>query len=1062
MNSNRHISSFSIILTFVCLALVGLVLIPRLTVKLAPSRSLPQIHVHFSMPGSSSRIVEMEATSRLEAMLNRLSGLKKINSSSGNGWGYIYLEFDRHTNMEMARFEVSTIIRQTWPMLPQQVSYPEISLSRVDNHANTPFLSYTINAPASPLLIQQFVENQLKTRLSQMEGIYRVQVRGASPVEWQLMYDYKQLENTGITIREIRTAISQHLNKDFLGIVSIQDEKGDKQWIRIALTSDIQDDSSFENISILNKEGKLVALSQLVEINKVESSPQSYYRINGLNSIYLSLFADENANQLQLSKKVRDELKNPEYLLPDGYEVHLAYDATEYIHEELTKIYFRAGLTLFILLFFILLVYRDFRYTLLILISLFINLLVAIILYYLFHLEIQLYSLAGITISLTLIIDNTIVMLDQIIRRNNMQAYMAILAATLTSIASLSIIFFLEEKLRLSFRDFALVLMFNLFVSLFIALFLVPALVEKMNIKKRDRKKKHPQPESKKRKKFSSKRPVIRFNKIYAGLCIFMRRWRVLFILFLILAFGFPVFLLPEKIEDDTKWAGFYNRTLGSDYFKDIIKPYTDKIFGGTIRLFVEHVYDGSYFADRQETSLLVTATLPSYSTLEQMNHLIQRMESYLSRFPEIKQFQTNIYSARQANIEIRFTKDHQKSNFPHLLKAQLIERSLELGGGSWGVFGLGDGFSNDVRENAGSYRVEMYGFNYDELLVWAQHFKNKLLSHRRIREVSINSEFSWYKDDYEEFSFVIDKEQLIRENLQPYQLYQSLENVFGKDLYAGQLPGESSIEKIYLSSGQAGKYDLWNLNYIPLKIGEREYKLSELAVIEKEQAPQNVAKVNQEYRLCLQYEYIGSTEQGRKVLEHAVTEFEKELPVGYIIKDVGFDYWTAGKGKKEYYLLFLIFIIIYFITSILFNSLKQPLFIIFIIPISFIGIFLTFYFFHLNFDQGGFVSFILLSALTINANIYIIDEYNNIKKQSKIRSPLKIYIKAWNAKVRPIFLTIVSTVLGFIPFLIGTDKEAFWFPLAAGTIGGLMLSFMATFLFLPLFMGIGKIEKKK
>jgi multidrug efflux pump subunit AcrB len=67
----------------------------------------------------------------------------------------------------------------------------------------------------------------------------------------------------------------------------------------------------------------------------------------------------------------------------------------------------------------------------------------------------------------------------------------------------------------------------------------------------------------------------------------------------------------------------------------------------------------------------------------------------------------------------------------------------------------------------------------------------------------------------------------------------------------------------------------------------------------------------------------------------------------------------------------------------------------------------------------------------------------------------IKAYIKAWNAKVRPIFLTISSTILGFIPFMVGEYKEAFWFPPAAGTIGGLIVSFMALFFFLPMVMGV-------
>ncbi|MGM9755959.1 MAG: efflux RND transporter permease subunit, partial [Parabacteroides sp.] len=163
--------------------------------------------------------------------------------------------------------------------------------------------------------------------------------------------------------------------------------------------------------------------------------------------------------------------------------------------------------------------------------------------------------------------------------------------------------------------------------------------------------------------------------------------------------------------------------------------------------------------------------------------------------------------------------------------------------------------------------------------------------------------------------------------------------------------------------------------------------------------------------------------------------------------------YWSwTESDNSQYLLLGLIIVIIFFTTSILFNSLKQPLAVIFVIPISYIGVFLTFYLFRLNFDQGGFASFVLLCGITVNASIYILNEYNQLRRRFPMLTPLRAYLKAWNAKITPILLTILSTILGFVPFLLGTEKEAFWFPLAAGTIGGLILSLLGIFVYLPLF----------
>ena len=245
----------------------------------------------------------------------------------------------------------------------------------------------------------------------------------------------------------------------------------------------------------------------------------------------------------------------------------------------------------------------------------------------------------------------------------------------------------------------------------------------------------------------------------------------------------------------------------------------------------------------------------------------------------------------------------------------------------------------------------------------------------------------------------------------------------------------------------------------VPFVINGKSYKLSDFAVVAKEQAPKKVAKENQQYVLCLQYEYIGSTEQGRKLLKKDVEILKARLPMGYTVEIQDY-YWNWGENNSGQYLLLLIVIaIIFFISAILFNSLKQPLAIIFVIPISYIGVFLTFYLFGLNFDQGGFAAFILLCGITVNASIYILNEYNAIRRRYPLLDERRAYTKAWNVKIIPIFLTVVSTLLGFSHLMIGEEKEGFWFPLAAGTIGGLVMSVVGIFFYLPIF-SLKKVRK--
>ncbi len=184
-----------------------------LPIKLSPSRTLPKLTISYNMPSNSARVIEMEVTSRLESMLARIKGIKEISSTSGNGWGRITLELDKHTNIDAARFEASTIVRQTWPDLPEELSYPVLEMSRPDDMESRPFLSYTLNASATPIFIQRFAEDQIKPRLSSLPGIYRIDVTGATPMEWRLEYDSRQLADLEIAVADIQSAISHFIRR---------------------------------------------------------------------------------------------------------------------------------------------------------------------------------------------------------------------------------------------------------------------------------------------------------------------------------------------------------------------------------------------------------------------------------------------------------------------------------------------------------------------------------------------------------------------------------------------------------------------------------------------------------------------------------------------------------------------------------------------------------------------------------------------------------------------------------------------------------------------------------
>lgn len=1025
MRNHTSISPFTVVVVAICLSIIGIALLPLLPLKLSPSEKMQSITVSYSMRNATSKVVESEVTSRLEALFARVRGIEEINSTSGNGYGNVRMRFDKHTDIDAVRFEIATIIRQAWTELPEGVTFPSIYVNSSDDDSQRPFLVYTVNSLLKASEIQQKIEDVFKTGFSDIAGVSAVDIYGAEPMEWVLTYDIDKLQHMGISEQDISDAISKYRYSNTTGQYLIRTEASDTTFC-------------LSDIYVTLPDSSYIGLDRLVEMDYLEARPNAYFRINGLNSITLSLRASDNANQLTLQQQCVERIAELRKNLPSGYEMHKTYDATEYISAELDKIYFRSGLTVVILLIFIALTTLSWRSVFVMTCSLVCNLAMAVIAYYVLDVELQLYSLAGITISLNLIIDNTIIMYDHWRREHNLKSILPIIAATLTTIGALSIVFFLEDRLRLNLYDFAVVMIVNLAISVVTALWFVPALMQLCGEDKI------------RRRSLRRKRLAVWFSRVYSVIVTFLSRRRWWFVAVGILGFGLPLFMMPKEIESDSLGAKIYNSVFGSKVYQETIRPVTDVALGGTLRLFVDKVYNGSYWSNSDEVVLSVYATLPYGSTIEQMDALIRRMESYLSEFKEIRQFQTQVSSGQQANMSIYFTKETQHGSFPYILKSNIISKALQLGGGSWSVYGLPDnGFSNDVRQSSGSYSINMYGYDYETLQTWADSIKNHLLSYKRIKEVDINSSYRYYKDDYVEYHLVPKTEYMAHQHITTVQLFRVLNNIFVNDERCSVLWNGTNMEAIKLRSSQSQAYDVWALLNTPVEFNDRQYKISQLCDFIKTQAPNVIEKTNQQYNLCLQYEYIGSSMMGDKVSQATDSIYNKRMPIGYEA-NYKRSRWSWNSGDStQYWLLFLVIAIIFFITSILFNSLRLPFIVIGVIPISYIGLFLTFYVFKLNFDQGGFAALVLLCGITVNASIYIINESQKQMRQG-IRSLHRAYMRAFNIKIVPILLTILSTILGFIPFMVGDEKEGFWFPLASGTIGGLIFSLIGVVVFLP------------
>jgi len=1047
------LSPFKAILIFLVLITTGIALIPRLSINRQPSEALPSVSVSYSWYSATGRVIEQEVTTPLEGLISRVRGVKNVSSVSSAGSGRINIEFDKTIDFDVVRFEISTIIRQAYPKFPQGVSYPSINSNRPNNENVKSILSYTLNAQASPVLIKRFAEDRIKPILSTVKGIQKVEIFGSTPMEWVMEYDADLLQSQGLLTSDIQRALNLYLSTSDAGIGKEIKQRTDTSLIHLVMRNYDPKDLDFLNIPVKKIGNRIVYLKDLVTMHHQEQKSDSYYRINGANTITIVVYANELENQLRISDKIKEKINEVKSDLPDGYFLLNSYDATEIIRQDLIKNAWRTFFTVLILLVFVLAISKQIRYLLLIVFSLIANLAISVIFYSIFNIEISLYSFAGIALSLGLVLENSLVMIEYYRRYHNRKVFMVLLAATLTTIAALMSVLYLEDRIRINLLDFSLILTINLAVSLVVALFLIPALMEKIPLKNPSKGKNNVYLLFYWKRK-GRRRCIVRRTRIYERLITFMVRFRRSFVLIAILAFGVPLFLLPENVQSENLLSDLYNHTLGNEWYVRNVKSKTDKVTGGALRLFLQ-VYGNSHQSGLEQTTLTVNAKLPYGSTTQQMNELVIPLENFLLEFPQIEQFQTSIYGGQQSQITIYFKKDFENNGFPIQLKEYIIRKSVDLGGADWFVYGVGDGFNNSFYESLGNSRIRLFGFNYDELYHWTEVVKKSLEDCPRVRDVTILSRDAWEKDWTSEFVVDLDGEKLTQQNGSASRMHRSMKDYTLDNDYITSMIFEGQLEKVLLTPMQNKKMDIWKLQRLPNQVGKSITRLQDVAIIKKEAVSLDIAKENQQYCMILAYDYIGNERMGQRIQSQIFKEVEKYLPLGYSVKADPRYYQMGVSSQKQYWLLILVIVAIFFICSVLLESLRQPLVVIAMIPFSYIGIFLTFYFFKLNFDQGGFAAFILMSGLSINPALYLINEFDILRREYEGRniSDRKLYIKAFNRKIKPILLTLFAIILGLIPFLFGADDEAFWPALAGGTIGGLVFSIIGCVLLLPILL---------
>lgn len=1025
------ISSFSVLLIAVALAAVGIVSIPRLNVQYKPSEPGHTIRVSYRLAGASSESLESEVTSKIEGVLAGLDGCRKVTSVSSKGVGSVSVTFGKNTDIAAARFEVASAVRNIYPSLPEGLTYPSISLN-AGGEKKTPAISYQVKSPLPSVEIEKFIKNHIQTPLSSVKGVEDIRISGVSPYQWVITFDAGKLVSLGMKAADISSAFRNHYSERLLGMTELPG--GNVMGVRLASSSG----DDFGAIPVRKVAGRVVYLRDIATWRYEESLPDTYFRINGLNTIGVTVYTSGGSSMLTAVRGVKEMMSSMQDGFPSEFTVSEGYDATGYVTSELNKIYVRTGLCILILLLFVFLVNRSWRSLFIVMLTLGVNVLISLAVYSFAGIPVHIYTLAGITVSLGIVIDTTIVMTGHYEYYRDRGAFPELLAAVLTTVASLIMILLLPESERGNLTDFIWVISINLCVSLAVAYFFVPALMDYLPVR---------------RTSYSlsmrRRRRVVRWNHTYERVLRWSVRHRAAFVVALIMAFGIPLFLIPAPSK----------KTRGAFYEK-IVRPVVswqpyvnarnniDRYAGSSFGLFYRALDRSNFYREPERKKLYISPGMPEGCSVQQLNEVTRSMENYLSSFDEIEMFTTTINSYDDAMIVVTFKPEYENTSFASALKSQVTSMAINFGGANWQVYGIDENsFNNNIISTRRSDRIALLGYNFKELCRYAEILMDTMASYERVQGLEIwgagrNGEPST------EFVLDYDFEKMLSAGVNPYNYYRKLSTLLF-DSRICSVPGDDGPVQVLLRSSDSDSYDLWHVLNEPVEVDSVKAKLSVAGSIVKKRTGLDIRKKNQSYEINVCYDFIGSRELSMS-LKRNMTDYmnEEVLPVGFKAEFSGGGWFERHKDRYAW-LILLIIAVIYVMLAMSFESLKLPFAVILMIPVSFIGLFLAFGLSELTFDQGGFAALVMLCGIVVNAGIYLVRTYQKTAGPNRLRC----YVKAFNHKVNPILLTILSTILGLLPFLSDGPEEVFWFDFAVGTISGLLFSMIAMYFYLPIFV---------
>jgi HAE1 family hydrophobic/amphiphilic exporter-1 len=1006
----------STILIFAALIVMGIYSLTQLPIDLYPEMELPFIGVVTTYQGASSSDIETNITRPIEDLLNSVSNLKEMTSTSSDGMSVIFMNFEYGTNLDEASNDIRSNLSFIENYLPEDSEKPTIMKF---NSSMMPIIFYAVTANESYRGLEKILDEKIVNPLNRIEGVGSVNLAGVPGRKVYIDVDPRKMEAYNLTIEQIGNILrAENMNMP-AGYI----EMGQNDY-PLRIQGEFPESEVMKNIVVSSYNGNNVYLKDVAEVRDTIRETKLDTRINGLPGMTLYVQKQSGGNTVKVTKEIEKTLKELEKELPADVKIQKLFDSATFIKDSISNLtetlMYAAIFVILVVLFFL----GRWRATIIIIVTIPISLVVAFIYLFITGESINIISLTSLSIAIGMVVDDAIVVLENItkhVERGSRpreaaiyatnEVWLAVIVTTLTVVAVFFPLTFVKGLTGVLFKQLGMLVSITIITSVFAAITLTPtmsALLLKWYPIKKDA-------------------PWYTYDgSIRKGLDRFDRFY-----------------------EKTLRWALNHKR---------VVIALAILVFAGSMALFT--VIDTEFFPQADQSRITATIELQTGTRVDETTKTTDKIDKLIKeKYPEVNLAESSTgiddeagfaaifgtsgthvitYSMRLVPIEER---NKDVNTLAEEMRADLA-RIPEI-----------VDFTVSTTESMGSFGgstvdVEIYGYNIAETNIVAEELSTKIKKIQGAKDVTISRDKS-----KPELQIILDQNKMITSGLNTAIVSSVIKNrVAG--LTATRLRQSGDEYDVIVRFKESARSTLTEIENIGITnpVGQ-VIRLGEIANIKEYWSPPTIQRKRRERIVTVSFTPY------KRSLTDLQTEVQKAIdgtviPSGVMVQISGAIQDQMESFMDIAFLMVISLILVYLVMASQFESLKMPFIIMFSIPFAFSGVAIALFLTHTTLSVISGIGAVMLIGIVVKNAIVLVDFINLMRDRGN--ELYEAIARSGRSRLRPVIMTSATTILGMLPLAMskGSGSEL-WSPMGIAVIGGLVFSTLVTLVLVPVVYAI-------